>query len=82
MNDNLSLFTQIGYRIPLFKEADYLDDVSGNYTGNRAAPYNPSNVSGVGTAGTQRGDSRKRDTYLFVNIGISYTFVSPKCFTF
>ncbi|RZK50502.1 MAG: hypothetical protein EOO99_02355 [Pedobacter sp.] len=30
------------------------------------------------------GDSgvRKRDAYLFVNIGISYTFVSPKCFTF
>ncbi len=26
--------------------------------------------------------SRKRDAYLFVNIGISYTFVSPKCFTF
>lgn len=92
MTDNLSLFAQIGYRMPLFKEADYLDDVSGVYvdTSNPTnpgiptykPPYNPSNVYGVGATGTQRGDSRKRDTYLFVNIGISYTFVSPKCFTF
>jgi hypothetical protein len=39
-------------------------------------------VTGIytGVPNTQRGDFRKRDTYMFVGIGITYTFVSQKCF--
>lgn len=89
-NDNWTLFGQLGYRTTF---TDYLDDVSGVYP---ALPsrWGPSlNVSDrseelsststpLYSPGDQRGDFRKRDTYLFVNIGISYTFVSQKCFTF
>jgi hypothetical protein len=85
-----TIFGQIGYR---YTFTDYLDDVSKNYVDtsdpNDPAhvpryfpPYNASHNPNVGIAGTQRGDLRKRDTYVFVNIGISYTFVSQKCFTF
>ena len=33
----------------------------------------------IGVPGTQRGDFRKKDSYLFVGITLSYTFVSQKC---
>ncbi len=38
----------------------------------------------IGIPGTQRGDfdSRKKDSYMFIGIGISYTFISSKCYTF
>ncbi|RZK24847.1 MAG: hypothetical protein EOO43_07045 [Flavobacterium sp.] len=82
-NDNWSLFGQIGYRTTF---TDYLDDVSGVYplTSSYWGGVNVSDRSsgGLYNPGDQRGDFRKRDTYLFVNIGISYTFVSQKCFTF
>jgi hypothetical protein len=95
VKEHWTIFSQIGYRSPL---TDYIDDVSGLYpqpnswTGTSAA--NPSvsraladrsgELTGVnlGQPGTQRGDFRKRDNYMFVGIGISYTFVSQKCFTF
>lgn len=89
-SENWTLFGQIGYRTVF---TDYLDDVSGVYpVGNVRDPKSNielSDRSGEVNGGTriyrpgdQRGDFRKRDTYLFVNIGISYTFVSQKCFTF
>ena len=80
--DTWSIFTEIGYRTAL---TDYIDDVSGVYpenpviVGNRPNQIdlaNPSSVPGVGVFGTQRGDFRKRDTYLSVSVGISFTFVS------
>ncbi len=74
----LTLSSQIGYRTAL---TDYLDDVGGYYTGN-ATPDDPSIIGGAGRIGTQRGDLRKRDNYMLVSIGISYNFVSQKCFTF
>lgn len=88
-NENWTLFGQLGYRTTF---TDYLDDVSGIYPlkpskwggvnlSDRSGEVSPSGV-GIFSAGDQRGDFRKRDTYLFVNIGISYTFVSQKCFTF
>ena len=92
LKENWGLFSQIGYRTTY---TDYLDDVSRNYanpdTGNwpddsnlpiRTRLGNPSDTPGYGIPGTQRGDFRKRDTYMFVGIGISYTFVSQKCYTF
>jgi len=86
--DTWSVFTELGYRTPA---TDYLDDVSGRYpvspvfVGNPAInltnPGNPNNPN-IGIPGTQRGDFRKRDTYLFVSVGISFTFVSSKCYSF
>jgi len=84
---NLSLTADVGYRSAY---TDYLDDVSGNYaarnsftdpaalalsdrTGERSGIY-------TGAAGTQRGDGRKHDTYMFFGIGVSYTFVSKNCY--
>lgn len=91
-NSSWTLFAQAGYRTPL---TDFIDDVSGSYapasawTGSnapisRALSDRSGENTGIylGEPGTQRGDFRKRDTYLFVGIGISYTFVSQKCFTF
>lgn len=78
LTNYLTLSSQIGYRTAL---TDYLDDVGGYYTGS-GTPDDPSIIGGAGRIGTQRGDLRKRDTYMFVSIGISYTFVSQKCFTF
>lgn len=94
LRNNWTIYTQIGYRAAF---TDYLDDVSGVYapsnswpaTGqeaavSRALADRSGEVTGVnlGQPGTQRGDFRKRDHYMFVGIGISYTFVSQKCFTF
>lgn len=83
----LNLIADIGYRNP---NTDYLDDVSGYYPDKGKLPNDLSRAlsdrSGettgvyVGTPGTQRGDLRPRDTYMFVGIGISYTFVSSKCY--
>lgn len=83
-----NLIGEIGYRNT---NTDYLDDVSGVYpaaafmqendpdkTALRLALADRS-VNKIGVAGTQRGDFRKKDSYLFVGITISYTFVSQKC---
>ncbi|RDC55022.1 hypothetical protein DU508_17860 [Pedobacter chinensis] len=85
--DTWSVFTELGYRTPL---TDYIDDVSGRYPTNPVIVGNGQNqlnlsdpsLNQTGYAGTQRGDFRKRDTYLFVSVGISFTFVSSKCYSF
>jgi opacity protein-like surface antigen len=91
--DTWSVFSEIGYRTPM---TDYIDDVSGKYpdrnkdvkVGNpplnltNPADLNNPNYPNIGVPGTQRGDFRKRDTYLFVSVGISFTFVSSKCYSF
>ncbi|MHA4896629.1 type IX secretion system protein PorG [Pedobacter sp. PWIIR3] len=90
LKENWGLFTQIGYRTAF---TDYLDDVSGVYADPNVWPAddnraireklsNPSLNPEYGLPGTQRGDFRKRDSYMFVGIGISFTFVSQKCYTF
>jgi len=87
ISGKLSLIGDIGYRNP---STDYLDDVSGNYANpaklpndlSRALADRSGETTGVytGTPGTQRGDLRPKDTYMFVGIGISFTFVSSKCY--
>jgi len=82
-----SVFSEIGYRTAF---TDYIDDVSGVYpvaqpiVGDSPNQVNLSDPSlhQTGYPGTQRGDFRKRDTYLFVSVGISFTFVSSKCYSF
>ncbi len=90
--EKLNLITEIGYRKT---STDYLDDVSGLYPDpsslNDANPNqttlrnrfsNPSSTLSNSLINTQRGDLRKNDTYLFVGLTLSYTFVSQKCSSF
>lgn len=82
-----NLIADIGYR---HVRTDYLDDVSGVYADKNAFINNTSRVlsdrSGektnvyIGATGTQRGDQRPHDTYLFVGFSISYTFITQKCY--
>ena len=83
-----TLLLKIGYRTAF---TDYLDDVSGRYpttvlNATAAALADRSGeVNGgvnIGVPGTQRGDFRQRDTYMFVGFGVSYNLVSKKCFSF
>ena len=82
-----NLIADIGYRNPT---TDYLDDVSGNYPDPAKLPSDLSRAlsdrSGektgvyIGTPNTQRGDLRPKDTYMFVGLSISFTFVTSKCY--
>ena len=77
---NWSLVGELGYRTAY---TDYLDDVSGNYPTDLASRPTPdklfSDPSGLAVAGTQRGDGRKRDTYMFAGISLTFTFVGRNC---
>lgn len=82
---NLAL--EIGYRTAF---TGYLDDVSGNYADKNSMTNSYSRIfadrsgekTGVytGSAGSQRGDLRSRDTYMIAGFSISHTFLSQKCF--
>jgi hypothetical protein len=84
-----SIIGEIGYRTAF---TDFLDDVSGVYpdksTLNDATRVALSDRSGentgiyTGSAGSQRGDFRKHDTYMFAGISLTYTFLSPRCYVF
>lgn len=83
----LNLIADIGYR---YVRTDYLDDVSGNYANKttisdaltRALSDRSGERNGnyIGTARTQRGDQRSFDTYFFVGVSLSYTFITQKCY--
>ena len=82
-----NLSADIGYRNP---STDYLDDVSGKYPNPanlksdlaRALSDRSGETTGnyIGTPGTQRGDLRPKDTYMFVGFSISFTFLTSKCY--
>ncbi len=77
---------ELGYRTAF---TNYLDDVSGFYADKNSMPNVYSRIlsdrsgektgSYIGSAGSQRGDLRQRDTYMITGISISYTFLSQKC---
>lgn len=83
----LTLAADIGYRNTY---TDYLDDVSGVYADkskitdklSRALSDRSGEQTGtyIGSPGTQRGDMRAHDTYLFIGFSISYTFITSKCY--
>jgi len=85
LNDNVSIFAEVGYRTAY---TDYLDDVSGKYPDppvyafRTGYPLSDPSVKGIGIPGTQRGDYRKRDTYMFMSIGLSFAFLSDDCYKF
>ena len=84
----LNIIGEIGFRDT---STDYLDDVSGYYANSTALQGNSAQITAlrialsdrsvnkIGTPGTQRGDFRKKDSYLFAGITLTYTFVSQKC---
>jgi hypothetical protein len=63
-----------------------LDDVSGVYPDRTklqsvlSAALSDRSVNHTGIVGTQRGDLRPRDTYMFAGFSISYTFITQKCY--
>ncbi|QQL48480.1 type IX secretion system protein PorG [Mucilaginibacter ginkgonis] len=84
---NMSVIADMGYRTAF---TDYLDDVSGNYadktkftnpvslalsdrTGERSGLY-------TGSVGTQRGDGRAKDGYMFFTLSLTFTFLNDKCY--
>lgn len=83
-----NLIGEIGYRTAF---TDYLDDLSSIYPDKNMLMNNDARAlsdrsgenTGIyyGAAGTQRGDFRKRDTYMFAGISLTYTFVSQKCYS-
>ncbi len=92
ISEYLTLLGNVGYRNSY---TDYLDDVSQTYPGGayfdtsteygrmqKALSDRSGEQTGVYVArpDLQRGDFRKRDSYMFVGIGITYTFVSQKCY--
>lgn len=76
-----------------FLFTDYLDDVSGRYPDNRTLANNRGAISAalsdrsgevnsdlrVGGEGRQRGDSKPRDSYLVIGVGIMYHFNEIVC---
>lgn len=86
---NFSTFIEVANRKT---RTDYLDDVSKQYV-DRQIMYNeggPLKVSladrsfevsdvPVGNTNKMRGDAQKRDDYLLMTIGLSFTIVSYKC---
>ncbi|RCH56527.1 hypothetical protein DJ568_01325 [Mucilaginibacter hurinus] len=86
-----TLIADLGYRYAM---TDYIDDVSGLYPevdklasgDRRSIAIALSDRSGektgtfIGLPNTQRGDLRKRDQYLFLNLSISFTFVTERCY--
>ena len=83
-----NLIGEVGFRNTT---TDYLDDVSGYYANSAQLQGNSPEITDlkialadrsaakIGLPGTQRGDFRKKDSYIFVGLTLSYTFVSQKC---
>lgn len=79
---------EVGFRTT---STDFLDDVSGYYPDptllqsastavtNLRIALSDRSINKIGLPNTQRGDFRKKDSYLFVGISLTYTFVSDKC---
>lgn len=81
-----SLIAEVGYRTAF---TDYLDDVSGFYpdpevlineTALALSDRSAERLgTSIGTPGTQRGDLRRRDSYMFTGISLTFTFLTQKC---
>lgn len=86
-NLNISIFGSVKKTF-----TDYLDDVSGNYPTTVSLPGGSRGIASklsdrsdevlgekIGRAGYQRGESGKKDDFVFVGVSISYTFMSMQC---
>jgi hypothetical protein len=86
-NWNLQVFASVHKTF-----TDYLDDVSGNYPSTVSLPGGSKGLAAAlsdrsaevggeksGRPGYQRGQSKKKDDFVFVGIAVSYTFMSIQC---
>ena len=88
---NLNFTLEVSHR---FTRTDYLDDVSTTFAGLLAFPANADGTPStafllqdrsyetgppIGAAARQRGFSSQRDQYLFVEVGLSFSFTSYRC---
>ena len=89
INSNWSINGEFGNR---FLFHDYLDDISTTYTNRETLRENRGDIAatlsdrstevnpdGLSREGFQRGNSEIADNYLFIQVGISYTFNPIKC---
>ncbi len=93
INEKINLFGEVSYR---FTTTDYIDDVSGLYAPD-AFPADPSGNPSpayllqdrsydwgtpVGIKGRQRGNSKQKDGYATVQVGVSFNIASYRCPTY
>lgn len=90
LNAQTNVFAELCYR---FTSTDYLDDVSGVYAPDAFPPLpdgSPSPAfllqdrsyetgSSIGTKGVQRGNSRQKDAFATLKIGLSFNLESYRC---
>ncbi|MGE9516715.1 MAG: DUF6089 family protein [Solitalea-like symbiont of Acarus siro] len=87
LSKQINIFSELSYKFTL---TDYLDDVSTNYAyiptdsdqgkiGASLADRSPELGYNSNIIGSQRGDSSKKDMYMFVIIGITINFGIPEC---
>jgi hypothetical protein len=91
LNEKVNIFGEIVYR---FTTTDYLDDVSGTYAPD-AFPADPNGnpsvgyllqdrsyeygITNIGIKGRQRGNSSQKDSYVTVQVGVSFNIGSYRC---
>lgn len=90
LSSKTNLFGEVVYR---FTNTDYLDDVSGNYAPDAFTP-NPNGSPSIGQLlqdrsyeygtpigikGRQRGNSKNKDSFFTIMVGISFNLGSYKC---
>lgn len=84
LTERLNLAAEFGFRTA---NTDYLDDVSDRYptidpvSSNFALRmhFSDPSIIKIGGAEIQRGDFRKKDTYIYTGITLSYVFRSKNC---
>ena len=89
----MNLYTELCYRLTT---TDYIDDVSGNYSPDSFNPNKGGmsligyelqdrsyeTGSRIGIQGRQRGNSLHNDSYVTLQVGMSFNFLSYKCPTY
>ncbi|MDB5231850.1 MAG: hypothetical protein JWN76_2655 [Chitinophagaceae bacterium] len=90
LSGGVNVFGEIGYR---FTNTDYLDDVSTSYAPDAFPPLPNGQVSTeyllqdrsyefgtpIGVKGRQRGNSKQKDSYVIIQVGISLNLSSYRC---
>lgn len=91
IRNNVNLTVELSHR---FTRTDYLDDVSTTFAGPLAFPSNADGTPSVafllqdrsyetgppiGTPFRQRGFSAQKDQYIFLEVGLSFSFTSYRC---
>jgi Domain of unknown function (DUF6089) len=94
LNERMNLTFEVSHR---FTTTDYLDDVSKTYSGDANFPLGPDGLpteafllqdrSGeigpkIGAKDKQRGWSKQKDQYLFVQLGITFNIMKYNCPTY